>query len=187
MGDVVCLLLLCLSVMQQLLKQERSTFGNTLTKLRNRLGVQTMTSLAEVKMHVQDEHLEIETGRRTRRRFGNAPHQEKRPLEISCNSEKYSCNIKRATKITQIFLFCKIFWNYQKFTDSIEKSNPEMPIRWRESLWLRSLRGMQECAMLMPVLCSTMCEFFSACSARQRSRTAALPGGVVMIDVKYYW
>ncbi|KAF9063640.1 hypothetical protein BDP27DRAFT_1367888 [Rhodocollybia butyracea] len=95
MGDVVCLLLLCLSVMQQLLKQERRmkvqilrvsgldfsiqvatqspyTFGNTLTKLRNQLGVQTMTSLAEVKMHVQDEHLEIETGRCTRRRFGNA-------------------------------------------------------------------------------------------------------------------
>jgi hypothetical protein len=34
-----------------------SIFRNTLTKLRNCLGNQTLTSLAELKMHIQDEHL----------------------------------------------------------------------------------------------------------------------------------
>ncbi len=34
-----------------------SVFGNTLTKLRNHLGTQTLSSLAELKMHIQDEHL----------------------------------------------------------------------------------------------------------------------------------
>ncbi|KAH8981982.1 hypothetical protein EDB92DRAFT_1952750 [Lactarius akahatsu] len=34
-----------------------SMFGNTLTKLRNHLGIQMLTSLAELKMHIQDEHL----------------------------------------------------------------------------------------------------------------------------------
>ena len=34
-----------------------SIFGNTLTKLRNHLGNQTLTSLAKLKMHICDEHL----------------------------------------------------------------------------------------------------------------------------------
>lgn len=48
-----------------------SVFGNTLTKLRNRLGTQTLTSLAEVKMHIRDEHVrDGETKRRMKRFFG---------------------------------------------------------------------------------------------------------------------
>jgi hypothetical protein len=34
-----------------------SVFGNTLTKLRNRLGNQTLSSLAELKMHIRDGHM----------------------------------------------------------------------------------------------------------------------------------
>jgi len=48
-----------------------SVFGNTLTKLRNRLGHQTLTSLAELKMHIRDEHLRAgETKKRMKRFFG---------------------------------------------------------------------------------------------------------------------
>lgn len=48
-----------------------SVFGNTLTKLRNRLGNQTLASLAELKMHIRDEHLRNgETKARMKRFFG---------------------------------------------------------------------------------------------------------------------
>jgi hAT family C-terminal dimerisation region len=48
-----------------------SIFGNTLTKLRNRLGNQTLTSLAELKMHIRDEHLRnSKTKNRMKRFFG---------------------------------------------------------------------------------------------------------------------
>ena len=47
-----------------------SIFGNTLTKLRNCLGNQTLTSLAELKMHIRDEHLRSnETKSRVKRLF----------------------------------------------------------------------------------------------------------------------
>jgi len=50
-----------------------SVFGNTLTKLRNRLGNETLTSLAELKMHIRDEHLRAgETKERMKRFFGKA-------------------------------------------------------------------------------------------------------------------
>jgi hAT family C-terminal dimerisation region len=50
-----------------------SVFGNTLTKLRNRLGNQTLTSLAELKMHIRDEHIrDGETKARMKRFFGGA-------------------------------------------------------------------------------------------------------------------
>jgi hypothetical protein len=38
-----------------------SVFGITLTKLRNHLGLNTLTSLSELKMHIQDEHMLKET------------------------------------------------------------------------------------------------------------------------------
>jgi hypothetical protein len=38
-----------------------SVFGNTLMKLRNRLGIDTLTSLSELKMHIGDEHIQKET------------------------------------------------------------------------------------------------------------------------------
>ena len=48
-----------------------SVFGNTLTKLRNRLGTDTLTSLAELKMHIRDEHVRSkETKERMKRFFG---------------------------------------------------------------------------------------------------------------------
>jgi hypothetical protein len=48
-----------------------SIFGNTLTKLRNRLGNQTLTSLAELKMHIRDEHVrDGEIKQRMKRFFG---------------------------------------------------------------------------------------------------------------------
>ena len=34
-----------------------SVFGNILTKLRNRLGTKKLSQLAEIKMHLRDEHL----------------------------------------------------------------------------------------------------------------------------------
>jgi hypothetical protein len=52
-----------------------SIFGNTLTKLRNRLGNQTLTSLAELKMHIRDEHVhDGEMKKRVKRFFGNSSH-----------------------------------------------------------------------------------------------------------------
>ena len=44
-------------------------FGNTLTKLRNRLGRVTLTQLSELKMHVRDEQLESDGKNRLKRRF----------------------------------------------------------------------------------------------------------------------
>ena len=50
-----------------------SVFGNTLTKLRNRLGNTTLTSLAELKMHIRDEHMrDADTKKRMKRFFGAA-------------------------------------------------------------------------------------------------------------------
>ncbi|KAJ3824934.1 ribonuclease H-like domain-containing protein [Lentinula raphanica] len=46
-----------------------SVFGNTLTKLRNRLGVQTLTDLTELKMHIRDEHQRKAESKRLKRRF----------------------------------------------------------------------------------------------------------------------
>ncbi|KAI9442952.1 ribonuclease H-like domain-containing protein [Lactarius indigo] len=48
-----------------------SVFGNTLTKLRNRLGKSTLTSLAELKMHIHDEHVRNgDTKQRLKRFYG---------------------------------------------------------------------------------------------------------------------
>ena len=44
-------------------------FGNTLTKLRNRLGRVVLTQLSELKMHVRDEQLEADGKSRLKRRF----------------------------------------------------------------------------------------------------------------------
>jgi hypothetical protein len=41
----------------------------TLTKLRNRLGLSTLTSLSELKMHIRDEHMQKETKTRMKRMF----------------------------------------------------------------------------------------------------------------------
>ena len=50
-----------------------SVFGNTLTKLRNRLGNDTLSSLAELKMHIRDEHLRNgKVKDRMKRLFGRA-------------------------------------------------------------------------------------------------------------------
>ncbi|KAH9023573.1 hypothetical protein EDB83DRAFT_2527307 [Lactarius deliciosus] len=48
-----------------------SIFGNTLTKLRNRLGKTTLTSLTELKMHIRDEHVRSgDTKQRMKRFYG---------------------------------------------------------------------------------------------------------------------
>ena len=47
-----------------------SVFGTTLTKLRNRMGTSTLTSLAELKMHIRSEHQERSTKVRMKRLFG---------------------------------------------------------------------------------------------------------------------
>ncbi|KAF5330104.1 hypothetical protein D9758_018273 [Tetrapyrgos nigripes] len=46
-----------------------SVFGNTLTKLRNRLGKQTLTDLTELKMHIRDKHLQSAASTWLKRRF----------------------------------------------------------------------------------------------------------------------
>lgn len=46
-----------------------SVFGNTLTKLRNRLGTSTLTALTEIKMHIRDEHVRKRAGDRLKRQF----------------------------------------------------------------------------------------------------------------------
>ncbi|KAF5385054.1 hypothetical protein D9615_001008 [Tricholomella constricta] len=46
-----------------------SAFGNTLTKLRNRLGVGTLTALTELKMHIRDEHVRKQSKDRVKRQF----------------------------------------------------------------------------------------------------------------------
>ena len=48
-----------------------SAFGNILTKVRNRMGKETLQTLAEIKMHVRDEHLaHNEMKNRLKRRLG---------------------------------------------------------------------------------------------------------------------
>lgn len=46
-----------------------SVFGNTLTKLRNRMGTSTLSSIAELKMHVHNEHHLNSTKKRMKRMF----------------------------------------------------------------------------------------------------------------------
>ena len=46
-----------------------SVFGNTLTKLRSRLGTSTLTNLAELKMFIRDQHRQGETKGRLKRVF----------------------------------------------------------------------------------------------------------------------
>jgi hypothetical protein len=46
-----------------------SIFGTTLTKLRNRLGMQTMTAISELKMHIRDENIRNQTKTRLKREF----------------------------------------------------------------------------------------------------------------------
>jgi hypothetical protein len=46
-----------------------SVFGNILTKLRNRLGIDNMVMLAELKMHIRDEHAHKQTKKRLKRVF----------------------------------------------------------------------------------------------------------------------
>lgn len=46
-----------------------SVFGNILTKVRNRLGTNNMVILAELKMHIRDEHAQKDTKRRLKRVF----------------------------------------------------------------------------------------------------------------------
>lgn len=46
-----------------------SIFGNTLTKLRNRLGTNTLTNLAELKMFLRDQHLQRDTKKRLKNIF----------------------------------------------------------------------------------------------------------------------
>ena len=41
-----------------------SVFGNTLTKLRNRTGTKTLHNLAEIKLHIRNQHQEKKTGAR---------------------------------------------------------------------------------------------------------------------------
>ena len=50
-----------------------SIFGVTLTKLRNRLGDNTLALIAELRMHIRDNHLQNETNRRLKRRFAKCP------------------------------------------------------------------------------------------------------------------
>ncbi|KAJ8515209.1 hypothetical protein ONZ45_g7358 [Pleurotus djamor] len=57
-----------------------SVFGNTLTKLRNRLKTQTLVSLAELKMHIRDEHMRSsESKARMRQRFFGRKALESQP------------------------------------------------------------------------------------------------------------
>ena len=46
-----------------------SVFGNTLTKLRNQMGTSTLSSIAELKMHVRNEHRLNSTKTRMKRMF----------------------------------------------------------------------------------------------------------------------
>lgn len=46
-----------------------STFGTTLTKLRNRMGTSTLASLAELKMHLRSEHQRDSTKTRMKHLF----------------------------------------------------------------------------------------------------------------------
>lgn len=48
-----------------------SAYGNTLTKLRNRLGTDKLQAITELKMHIRDEHIRAEQGHseRLKRRF----------------------------------------------------------------------------------------------------------------------
>ena len=60
-----------LSISANLASCERlfSVFGNILTKLRNRLGTNNMVVLAELKMHIRDEHAHKQTKKRLKRVF----------------------------------------------------------------------------------------------------------------------
>lgn len=47
-----------------------SVFGTNLTKLRNRMRTETLVSLAELKMHIRDEHRAQNAKARLKRKFG---------------------------------------------------------------------------------------------------------------------
>ncbi|KIJ06696.1 hypothetical protein PAXINDRAFT_158655, partial [Paxillus involutus ATCC 200175] len=55
-----------------------STFGSTLTKLRNRLGTGTLQALAELKMHIRDQQIQKGTKEHLKRHFGEQHPQTNR-------------------------------------------------------------------------------------------------------------
>jgi hAT family C-terminal dimerisation region len=75
-----------------------SVFGNTLTKLRNRLGIETLTSLSELKMHIRDEHVQKETKKQMKRMFvtcleaANTANKTQQPLPPPVNELSTSGN-----------------------------------------------------------------------------------------------
>ncbi len=62
---------LAISTNSALCKRLFSVFGNTLTKLRTRLGLDNLTQLSELKLHNWDQHLRAKEAReRLKRQFG---------------------------------------------------------------------------------------------------------------------
>ena len=61
-----------------------SVFGNTLTKLRNRMGTSTLSSIAELKMHVRNEHHLNSTKTQMKRMFttrSKTTHSDEPPVQ----------------------------------------------------------------------------------------------------------
>jgi hypothetical protein len=67
-----------------------SVFSNILTKLRNRLGMENMNMLAELKMHVRDEHSRKQTKVRLKRVFQVRTDAEKAAIERVASLERTS-------------------------------------------------------------------------------------------------
>ena len=88
-----------------------SIFGNTLTKLRNRLGNRTLTSLAELKMHIRDEHLNNgETKQRMKRFYGNRS-QTNAPLEEPVSQHPISASLPtNETEIDDVMDIDPVLW-----------------------------------------------------------------------------
>ena len=73
-----------------------SVFGNTLTKLRNRMGTLTLSSIAELKMHVHNEHHLNSTKTQMKRMFASrsktTPPDELSVLSTAAQPESLASN-----------------------------------------------------------------------------------------------
>ena len=76
--------LLLISANSATCEQLFSVFGTTLTKLRNRMGTSTLSSLAELKMHTRDEYKEKSTKNQMKKLFDHRS-LEKCQLDVGRN------------------------------------------------------------------------------------------------------
>uniref|UniRef100_A0A0W0F2I9 HAT C-terminal dimerisation domain-containing protein n=1 Tax=Moniliophthora roreri TaxID=221103 RepID=A0A0W0F2I9_MONRR len=104
-----------------------SMFGDTLTKKRNQLATETLTSLVELKMHIWDEHLQNREDVQNclKRNFGAYQNMQKERLSTSTAALASGTSTTTATSATAVTTTDK-----EDSTQSMENSMPGTSAFW---------------------------------------------------------